>query len=263
MRSRLPALGLTLLLATGLAGAAASEEIQPDRPEVTESARLVPRGAFQLETGFVFLGQRSAGMPTETIFGIEADLRIGVARQIEVDIEGDPLVRVRGPQDDTGFGDVTLGVRYRFLEGVDDERWPPSLAVKPYVKIPVRSEPIGTGRPDFGLVLLASFSLPWDFELEANAGAAAIGQVDSGSYRAQAIASAAVSRDIVHGLFGFVELFYRSREQRDEGQQFNVNAGLVYRITPTLAVDVGVQTSLLGQGPDYVIRTGLSVLFGR
>ena len=104
MRPRLPVLGLALLLATGLAGAAASEEIQPDRPEVTESARLVSRGAFQLETGFVFSGQRSAGMPTERIFGIEADLRIGVARQLEVDIEGNPLVRVRGPQDDTGFG---------------------------------------------------------------------------------------------------------------------------------------------------------------
>ena len=58
MRPRLPVLGLALLLATGLVGAAASEEIQPDRPEVTESARLVPRGAFQLETGFVFSGRR-------------------------------------------------------------------------------------------------------------------------------------------------------------------------------------------------------------
>ena len=117
---------------------------------------------------------------------------------------------------------------------------------------PGGERPIGTGRPDFGLLLLASFSLPWEFELEVNVGAAAIGQVDSGSYRAQAIASAAVSRDIVHGLFGFVELFYRSREQRDEGQQLNVNAGLVYRITPTLASTPGVQRHSWAQGPDYV-----------
>jgi Putative MetA-pathway of phenol degradation len=254
---------LALLLMIALAGATAGEEIQPDRPEVTESARLVPRSSLQLETGFVFSSQRSAGMPTENTFGIEADLRIGVARQLEVDIEGDPFVRVRGPQDDTGFGDITLGVRYRFLEGVEDEPWPPSLAVKPFVKIPVAGEPIGTGRPDFGLLLLASFSLPWEFELEMNAGAAAIGQVDSGGYRAQALASAAISRDIGQGLFGFLEFFYRSREQRDEGQQFNINTGLVYRITPIFAVDAGVQVSLLGQAPDYVIRTGLSVLFGR
>src|SRR4029453_10146641 len=92
---------------------------------------------------------------------------------------------------------------------------------------------------------------------------AAIGQVDSGGYRAQALASAAISRDIGQGLFGFLEFFYRSREQRDEGQQFNINTGLVYRITPIFAVDAGVQVSLLGQAPDYVIRTGLSVLFGR
>jgi hypothetical protein len=28
-----------------------------------------------------------------------------------------------------------------------------------------------------------------------------------------------------------------------------------------MAVDVGLQTSLVGQAPDYVVRTGLSVLW--
>jgi hypothetical protein len=40
-----------------------------------------------------------------------------------------------------------------------------------------------------------------------------------------------------------------------------VNAGLVYRLTRRLAIDAGIQTSLAGQGPDYVVRTGLSVLW--
>ena len=211
----------------------------------------------------LYSGQRAAGLPTEKVFGIEADLRIGVARDLEVNVGGEPLVRVRGPQDDTGFGDVTLGVRYRFLEAAEDETWPPNLAVKPFVKLPVASEPIGTGRPDFGALLLASFALPWDMELEVNAGGAAIGQVDSGEYRAQAIASASLSRDIVEGLNAFLELFYSSRQQRDQGQQLAVNVGLIYRITSTFAADAGVQTSLFGGGPDYMMRTGLSVLFGR
>jgi Putative MetA-pathway of phenol degradation len=139
----------------------------------------------------------------------------------------------------------------------------PSVAVKPFVKLPGAAEPIGTRKADFGLLLLASFSLPGEFELEVNAGAAAIGQTESSGYRGQAIASASVSRDIVPALFAFIELFYKSRGQRDEGQQLAINTGLVYRVTPTFAVDAGVQTSLFGQGPDYVIRTGLSVLFGR
>jgi outer membrane putative beta-barrel porin/alpha-amylase len=137
------------------------------------------------------------------------------------------------------------------------------VAVKPFVKLPLASEPIGTGRTDFGLLLLASFSLPMDFEFEANAGVAGIGQTGSRGYRAQAIASAAVSRDIVPGLLGFFEVLFKSREQRDEGEQLALNVGLIYRVTPTLAVDGGVQASVHGQGPDYVIRTGLSVLFGR
>src|SRR5215470_189482 len=241
----------------------AAEEIQSDRPEVTESARLLPRGTAQLETGFLYSSQRAAGLPTEKVFGIEGVLRIGLARDFELNLESDPLVRVRGPQDDTGFGDVTLGVRYRFLEEAEDETWPPNLALKPFIKLPVASEPIGTGRPDFGALLLASIALPWDMELEVNAGGAAIGQVDSGGYRAQAIASASLSRDIVERLNAFVELFYSSRQHRDQGQQLALNVGLVYRITPTFAVDAGVQTSLFGEGPDYMIRTGLSVLFGR
>jgi hypothetical protein len=44
-------------------------------------------------------------------------------------------------------------------------------------------------------------------------------------------------------------------------EQLALNVGLVYRLTSTLAVDAGVQTSVVGQGPDYVVRTGLSVLW--
>ncbi len=250
-----------LLVAT-MTGVVAAEQIQSDRPEVTESARLVPRGTAQLETGLFYSSQRAGGVPTEEVFGIEADLRIGVARDLELNLGGEPLARVRGPQDDTGFGDGTLAVRYRFIQGDEDDRWPPSVAVKPFVKLPVATEPIGTGRPDFGGLLLASFSLPSDLELEVNAGGAAVGQVDSSGYRAQAIASASLSRDIVGGLYGFLEFFYSSRQQRDQGQQLALNVGLVYRITPTFAVDAGVQTSVFGGGPDYLIRTGLTVLFG-
>jgi hypothetical protein len=253
---------LALLLAPGRPGAARAEEIQPDRPETTESARLVPRGSFQLETGIAYSKERRAGTATERTLGTEADLRIGVTRQLEVDIQGEPFARVRGPQDDTGFGDVVLGFKYRFVEAVEDESWPPSLAVKPFVKLPVAGEPIGTGRADFGLLLLASFALPWDFELEVNVGAAAIGQTRSSGYLAQGLASASLSRDLAPKVFGFVELLLNSRGQRDDRGQFAVNTGLVYRMTPTLAVDAGVQASLLGQGPDYVFRTGLSVLFG-
>ena len=255
-------LALALLLGPGGAAAARAGEIQPDRPEITESARLVPRGSFQLETGLAFSRESRAGETAEHRLDTEADLRIGVARNIEVDLEGEPFARVRGPQDDTGPGDITLGLRYRFLEGAEEEPWSPSLAIKPFVKLPIASEPIGSGRADFGVLFLASVALPLDFELEVNAGAAAVGQTHGSAYLGQAIVSASITRDLAPWIYAFVELFYNSRAQRDERDQFALNTGLVYRLTPTLTLDAGVQTSLLGQGPDYLIRTGLSVRFG-
>jgi hypothetical protein len=256
-------LALALLLAPALAAGAGADEIQPDRPEVTESARLVPAGTVQLETGLVFSGESRAGRSTERTFGTEADVRIGLARNLELNLELEPFVRVRGPEDDTGFGDLALGIRYRFVEGVEDAPWSPSLAIKPFVKLPTAGEPIGTGRADFGLLVMASVELPLDFELEVNAGGIAVGQSNSSDYRAQAVASAAVAHDLVGGMFAFLELFFNSPGQRGDRNHLAINTGLVYRLTPMLALDAGIQTSIYGQGPDYVFRTGLSARFGR
>ena len=252
-------LAVALLLTSAVPTLA--QEIDPDRPELTESAKLVPRGAVQLESGVAYSRERRGGLATERTFEAEADLRIGVSRDIELNLGWAPLMLVRGPEDDTGIGDVTLGVRYRFIEGVEDELWPPHVAVKGFAKLPAAEEPLGTGRPDFGVLLLASFELPHDFELEVNVGGAAIGQTRPNDHLAQAIATASLSRELTRSLLGFLELLFNTRSERDGRDELAVNIGLVYRLTRTLAIDAGVQTSLAGHGPDYVVRTGLSVLW--
>ena len=238
-----------------------AEEISPDRPEITESARLVPRGAVQLESGVELSKERRARASTERRLSTEADFRIGLAHDVELNVDWQPFVRVRGAEDDTGIGDLAVGVRYRFLEGIEDEPWPPHLAVKLFARLPTAGEPIGTGRPDFGGLLLGSFELPLDFELEVNIGAAAVGQSRPRGYLAQGIVTASLSRDVAPSLLGFLELLFNTKSERDGRDQLAVNVGLVYRLTRDLAFDAGVQTSLAGQGPDYVVRTGLSVLW--
>jgi Putative MetA-pathway of phenol degradation len=252
---------VALLLVIVSAPTTPAAEIDPDRPELTESAKLVPSGAVQLEAGVAFSRERRAGLATERTFEAEEDLRIGVSRNIEVNLGWEPLVRVWGAEDDTGIGDVTFGVRYRFVEGIEDEPWAPHLAVKAFASLPTADEPLGSGRPDFGVLLLGSFELPQDFELEVNVGAAAIGQSRPNGYLAQAVVTASLSRDLAPALLGFLELLFTTRNERDGREQLAVNLGLVYRLSRKLAIDAGIQTSLVGQGPDYVVRTGLSVLW--
>ncbi len=242
-------------------GPARAADIAPDRPELSESARLLRRGFVQLESGLVFSRERRADLPAEKRFEAETDLRIGLLHDVELNLGWDPLVTVWGREDATGVGDVRLGVRYRFVEGIEDELWPPHMAVKVFAKLPTMCEPIGSGRPDFGVLLLASFELPDDFELEVNVGAAAVGQTRSNRFLGQAIATASLSRDITQSMFWFLELLFNSREEEDGREHFAVNAGLVYRLTRDIAIDAGFQTSVAGRGPDYVARTGLSVLW--
>ncbi|HEY3097856.1 MAG TPA: transporter [Methylomirabilota bacterium] len=252
---------VALLLVSVSAPAVHAAEVEPDRPEVTESAKLVPRGALQLESGVALSRERRAGVAAERTFQIEADLRIGVAQDVELNLGWEPLVRVRGPEDDTGTGDVTVGVRYRFLEGIEDEPWPPHLAVKAFARLPTSDEPLGSGRADFGALLLGTFELPLDVQLEVNLGAAAIGQTHPNGYLAQGFATASLSRDFTPSLLGFLEFIFNTRTERDGREQLAVNVGAVYRLTRRLAIDTGIQTSLAGQGPDYVVRTGLTVLW--
>ncbi len=236
--------------------------IEPDRPDVANSATTVPPGAVQLETGIEYARTRAGGEPDERRLAAQATLRVGLTDRLEARLEGEPLVRLRGPEDDTGHGDLAVGVKYRFLDAADPP-WRPALGVLPFVKVPVAGRPIGTGRPDVGLLGLASLELPWEMALDVNAGLAAVGQRPDG-YLLQALAAASLQREILpRRLQVFAELFYASRDEREGRGQLGADTGLIYRLAPQLALDAAVETSLAGDGPDYALRAGLSVRFGR
>jgi hypothetical protein len=260
LRARRRLLAVALALAAPLA--AAADVIDPDRPDLTDSASTVGRGVWQIEAGLEYARTSLGGSPVERRLTLETVLRVGLAERLEVRLEGEPLVRLRGVEDDTGHGDLTLGLKYRFLDAREGG-WPPALGVLPFVKLPLADAPIGSERPDFGARLLAGFELPGDFGLDANAGLAAIGQTRPSGYLVQGLVSAALQRALLpERLQAFAELFFLSREERDGRHRLGADVGLVYRLTPTLAVDAALETTLAGQGPDYAVRAGLSTRFG-
>ena len=91
------------------------DKVEPDRASLSTGTNTVRRGAAQLEVGFNYGHERMAGAPTEKRFGLETALRVGVARGLEIGMSAEPLVRLRGPVDDTGNGDFTLLAKYRFF----------------------------------------------------------------------------------------------------------------------------------------------------
>jgi len=253
---------LAVLLVAGAAEAQPPPgPINPDRPDAANGTATVGAGVVQVEGGLAYARTGAAGAAQRDFF-VEGTLRAGLTERFEARIDGQPFVRQRGTDAATGSGDYFLGFKWRFYDPPEGSGLP-SLGVQPAVKLPTASAPIGTERVDFGAVALASFDLPWDLSFDVNGGLAAIAQTRPGGYLLQALAAATLSAEIDERWLPFVGLAYASRGQRDGGDTLSVQAGLVWRATPNVALDLSGETSLIGQAPDYLLRAGVSVRFGR
>lgn len=262
-----PALAPLVLLAAAATlwlgtAAATAQDINPDRPDLTTSAEVVPAGALQVETGLEYERARVGGGPTERQLSVQGVLRLGLTPALEVSLEGVPFVWLRSGEEDHGSGDYTLGLKYRFQAPAPDASGP-ALAVKPFVKLPIAREPIGSERTDFGALLLMTLGLPWGLGLDANAGVAAIGQRRPEGFIPQGIASASLTWAVTERLSTITELFFSTKDERDGRDSLLTTVALMYRITPRLAVDAGMRTTITGQGPDWSAFIGLSVRLGR
>lgn len=259
MRIRVGLAAFILLTIVSSAGAQ-DGAVDPDRPGLGTNANTVPRGALQLETGVDYARERTAGESASRRTSILTTVRYGLVESLELRLEGEPVVALRGTDDVTNVGDFTLGVKWRLLEGVDGELRP-SLALLPIVKPPTAPAPIGTERPDFTLLGLASFGFG-RVSVDLNAGIAAIGQRDPDGYLVQALLLAGVGVDITSRLKFLAELSYGSRSERDGDGTVSAVAGVVYIINPRFAIDAAVISAVAGRGPDYRLQAGLTIRFG-
>jgi hypothetical protein len=251
---------LLVLMAVTNVEAQETEPLSSDRPGIGTSAETVPRGALQLETGFDYSRERRGGEPTQRRSALATTLRFGLFDGVELRIDGEPVVGLRGAEDATDVGDFVLGAKLRLLDGAEG-LLRPTLSLLPAVKLPTAPEPVGTERADFILLGLASF----DFgavSVDFNAGVAALGQRDPEGYLLQALLVGTVAADVTDKLKVLGELFYNSPSERDGDDVVGVTAGVIYGLTRTVALDAAVITTLAGRGPDYRIQAGITIRFG-
>jgi hypothetical protein len=117
------------LLPVGAWAADEPEPIAPDRAGAATGASTVGRGAVQLEAGLAHERERIASGPTDRRVTVEAALRTGITGRLELRVDGEPLVHLRGVEDETSHGDFGLGAKYRFLDAAEGS-WVPSLSAR-------------------------------------------------------------------------------------------------------------------------------------
>src|SRR5262245_57892906 len=150
------------------------ENLEPDRPDVTNGTHIVDVGLLQLEVGGIW----THGRTDVHSFGTPLTARVGLTDWIEARVGGDGFLAVTdstGHQ--SGFGNVQLGAKLRLWA---DPGGAPVLSVLPAINLPAASESkgLGSGQADFTIALLTGVDVPAHAHVDVNYG---IGRIGAGT----------------------------------------------------------------------------------
>jgi hypothetical protein len=239
-------------------------------PLITDDTGTQGKGKFQLEMN------GKAARDKEILGGVDTreesrELAVALASGATDTVDlvvGLPWIRSRMKEngatvsDESGAGDASLEVKWRFLD-----RGGFSLAMKPGLTLPTGNEErgLGNGRPSFGLTLIATqkwersfldFNMGFarsSFELEADR---------ESNRRGTWSASIAVGAEVVKELTMVANIGAETNGDKgsDTWPAFLLG-GLIYSVTETLDVDLGIKKGLNRPEADLSVLAGAAWRF--
>jgi hypothetical protein len=234
------------------------DQIEPDRPDVTNGTHIVDNGLIQVELGGIVT--RSA--PGAHEFGSPFTVRAGVADWLEVRVGGDGLlVRTEPDARASGFGNVQLGAKIRVWE---EPGGIPVLSILPTVNLPTADagRGLGSGDADYTIALLTGTDVGRRGHADLNYGIGSIGAGGGAPHFVQHTASMSASVTATPRWNPYAEAFVFSREEPRGRAAAAVDAGTIYVRSPKLAFDGGLQLGLTAAAPGFAAFAGVSLVVG-
>ena len=261
---------LALLAAALLIPAAAQADDQdrdycPARPGLGTPACTMAPGQVSVETS---LGDwtldKQGGDRTDTVLIGDSLIRIGLSDTIEAQIGWAPLGVVRersGTNIDraTRTGDATLGLKAN-LRNPDGSGL--SVAVQPFVTLPIGRAPVGAGDWGAGLVVPITYDLSKTVNLEVTPEVeAAVDQDGRGRHLAYSgVVGVGIALDDTL-TFTLEDQLVRDEDPSGATTQDLASASLAWMPRKTLQLDVGAVAGLDRNAPDVEIYAGIARRF--
>jgi Putative MetA-pathway of phenol degradation len=234
------------------------DNLEPDRPDVTNGTHIVDVGLLQMEVGTVLtrtgVSQHSVGTPTA--------FRVGLSEWLEARVSSDGFLAVTdlsGTQ--RGLGNTQVGAKLRLWA---DPGGVPVLSILPTLNFPTASDSkgLGSGQADFTIAALTGVDFLTRGHIDVNYGIGRIGAGTGLPRFTQHLASWSASVEVPGPVTPYLESFWFSRQDPDGGAVAALDTGAIYVINPRLALDGGVQFGLTEAAPPLSAFGGLSVVIG-
>jgi hypothetical protein len=237
----------------------ADDALVTDRPDSVESASVVGRYTFQIETGVEFGSDAVAGVTTRS-FSTPTLLRFGVTDRVELRLEW-ALYRAETRTAEAvehGFTDLDLGVKAKFA---DNEGVVPDFAVLFHLGIPAGVDRFSSAVIEPRLKLLLAWALPKGFALGANLGVDVPQPNDEGKRYARALYAVSVAFEIPRTderLTVFLESAGQVPTRKRAPLVIIAGGGFAIRVTKHLQLDAAARAGLTDDAPDITASAGVS-----
>jgi hypothetical protein len=261
-----PIFGLLLALAAP-AEAQDVRDFCADRPGLGVPACTVDKGHVQLEVGLA--DWTRDGQPdsrTDTIIAGDALARIGVGDTTEFRVGWTAYGHERDRDRATGTidraarsGDVTVGLKQNLINPDGDKL---SIALLPFVSLPVGRQPIGAGTWSAGLVAPVDYALSKTVTLQFTSEIdAAANEGGHGRHLAYG-GVVGIGIDLSDSVSAEMEV-EESRDRDPSGHATQALAGVSLAFQPTrqTQLDIGINAGLNHNSPDAELYVGVARKF--
>ena len=257
--------GAALLVPTIAHASDQDRDYCPARPGLGTPACTMAPGRVSVETS---LGDwtldKQGGDRTDTVLIGDTSVRIGLTDSIEAQVGWTPLGIVRertgGAVDRaTRAGDATLGIKAN-LRNPDGSGF--SVAVQPFVTLPVGRAPVGAGDWGAGLVVPLTYDLSKTVNLEITPEVdAAVDQDGRGRHLAYSgvVGLGFALSDAL--TFTLEDQLVRDEDPSGSTTQDLASASLAWMPRKTLQLDVGAVAGLDRNAPDVELYAGIARRF--
>ena len=213
--------------------------VQPERPTVATHAGTVARGWVELEDGAEW-DRLDDG---SRVFVAPTNLKIGLASSAQANVLFN-LIHTGGPTRSLEVGDLTLGIKYRIVDG---DRILGDFAILPAVKLPTGTPGATTGTTDFSLLLISSREVG-PVAVDLNVGQTRRTGNGSDAPKTSGIWTASFGFPVSGPLGGVLEFFGYQRTTGPVGTRATVAmlAGPTFLAREWLALDAGVIVPING-----------------
>jgi len=223
------------------------EEMETDRPNVTETPHTVEAGHFQYEADlFKFQRERTEDSREHSWLANQANLKLGLlkntALQVIVQTYGKEINReiTSGEKEAaSGFGDITVRLKQSLYGNYNGNF---SIAVMPYVKFPTNTYSDNKMYEE-GLMVPMLLKLPHEWKIGMQLEGDYLKDDDAPARHAELLQSVTLSHVLFKKLEVFGESFYTYNFKDHKINNF-LDAALEYEVTHDLKIDVGINYGL-------------------